>query len=256
MEYLFTDLTITTIVLCLLIAFLAGIIKGMVGFAMPMIMISGLSSVVGAEWALAGLILPTVMTNLWQALRQGWRQAWASAKRFRVFLMVGGIALIASAQLVRVLPSQTLLLLIGCPVVLFALIQIFGVKPRLLQGASVRIEAGVGGFAGLVGGVSGIWGPPTVLYLTAINTPKKDQIRIQGVIYGLGALALLGAHVGSGVVRAETLPFSAALLPPALIGAWLGFKVQDKIDQAAFRKATLVVLLVAGANLIRKGLIG
>jgi hypothetical protein len=36
----------------------------------------------------------------------------------------------------------------------------------------------------------------------------------------------------------------------------VGFAVQDRIDQAAFRKATLVVLLVAGGNLVRRGLMG
>ncbi|MGR1581866.1 sulfite exporter TauE/SafE family protein [Thalassobius sp. S69A] len=252
----FADMTVPVLALCMMVGLVAGVIKGMVGFAMPMVMVSGLSSIVGAEWALAGLILPTVMTNLWQALRQGRAAAWASVKRFRVFLLCGLVTLLASAQLVRVLPEHVLLLMIGGPVVVFALMQLFGLKPPLPPDGHHMVEAGVGGFAGFVGGLSGIWGPPTVMYLTAINTPKQDQIRIQGVIYGLGAVALLGAHIGSGVMRPETLPFSVALLVPALLGTWLGFQVQDRIDQAAFKKATLVVLLVAGANLIRRGLIG
>lgn len=256
MESLFADMTPLTFALCMMVGLLAGVIKGMVGFAMPMVMVSGLSSLVGAEWALAGLILPTVLTNLWQALRQGPAAALASVKRFRVFLLCGLVALLASAQLVRLLPEDTLLLMIGGPVVLFALIQLFGLKPPLPQDGHHVVEAGVGSVAGFVGGMSGIWGPPTVMYLTAINTPKQDQIRIQGVIYGLGAVALLGAHIGSGVMRTETLPFSGALLFPALLGTWLGFQVQDRIDQAAFKKATLVILLVAGGNLIRRGLIG
>jgi uncharacterized membrane protein YfcA len=37
---------------------------------------------------------------------------------------------------------------------------------------------------------------------------------------------------------------------------WLGFKLQDRMDQALFRRATLIVLMVAGANLIRRGLLG
>lgn len=256
MEMLFSDLSPTALALCLMVALLAGVIKGMVGFAMPMIMVSGLSSIVGAEWALAGLILPTVLTNLWQALRQGRAAAWASVKRFRVFLLCGLVTLLGSAQLVRVLPADVLLLMIGGPVVVFALIQLFGVQPKLPKDGHHLVEAGIGGFAGFIGGLSGIWGPPTVMYLTAIETPKRDQIRIQGVIYGLGAVALLGAHVGSGVVRAQTLPFSVALLVPALLGTWLGFQVQDRIDQGAFKKATLVILLIAGLNLIRRGLIG
>lgn len=252
----FADMTPLTLGLCLLVGLAAGVIKGMVGFAMPMIMVSGLSSFVGAEWALAGLILPTVLTNLWQAMRQGRAAAWASVKRFRVFLLCGFVTLVASAQLVRVLPGDVLLLMIGVPVVGFALIQLFGVTVPLPEDGHHRVEAGVGAFAGFIGGLSGIWGPPTVMYLTAINTPKRDQIRIQGVIYGLGAVALLGAHVGSGVMRAETLPFSVLLLVPALVGTWIGFQVQDRIDQAAFKKATLIILLIAGANLIRRGLMG
>ena len=73
----------------------AGLVKGLVGFAMPMIMISGLSSVIAPELALAGLILPTLATNGVQALRQGWKAAWGSIRRFRVFLMVGGVMLLA-----------------------------------------------------------------------------------------------------------------------------------------------------------------
>ena len=256
MEQILELLSPATMVLCLFVALGAGVIKGMVGFAMPMIMISGLSSIVGAEWALAGLIFPTVATNLWQALRQGWRPALDSVKRFQVFLLVGFFTLVGSAQLVRILPADVMLIMIGCPIVLFALVQLFGAKVHLKNGASAPVEAGVGAFAGLIGGMSGIWGPPTVMYLTAIDTPKKDQIRIQGVIYGLGAVALLGAHIGSGVVRLETVPFSVALLIPALIGTSIGFRIQDKINQAAFKKATLVVLLVVGGNLIRKGLMG
>ncbi len=81
-------------------------------------------------------------------------------------------------------------------------------------------------------------------------------MRVQGVIYGLGAVALLFAHFGSGVLRAETVPFSIAMILPALIGMWLGSQIMDRIDQASFRKATLAILLVAGANLVRRGLMG
>ncbi len=58
----------------------------MVGFAMPMILISGLSSVMAPELALAGLIVPTLVTNGMQSLRQGVGAAKASIRKFHVFL--------------------------------------------------------------------------------------------------------------------------------------------------------------------------
>lgn len=58
-------------VLAFVVALVAGTIKGLVGFAMPMIMVSGLSSIMAPDLALAGLILPTLVTNGFQALKQG-----------------------------------------------------------------------------------------------------------------------------------------------------------------------------------------
>ena len=237
------------------VALLAGLVKGMVGFAMPMIMVSGLGSVVGPDWALAGLILPTLVTNGWQALRAGPRAAWEVVKRFRVFLGVAFVALMGSAQLVSVLPQRLMLLMIGGPIVLFAVTQLMGRQLRLGHPPKRGVEVGVALFAGFIGGFSGVWGPPTVAYLTALDTPKREQVQIQGVIYGLGAVSLLFAHLGSGVLRAETLPFSLVMVPLALAGMWAGFRLHDRIDQATFRRATLVVLLVAGLNLLRRALV-
>jgi uncharacterized membrane protein YfcA len=95
-----------------------------------------------------------------------------------------------------------------------------------------------------------------VTYLTAMNTDKKDQVRIQGVIYGLGAVVLLIAHTVSGVFNRETAPLSFVLVVPAMLGLFIGFAIHDRIDQQAFKRATLVVLFVAGLNLLRRGLIG
>ena len=67
---LFSLISPLDFVLVCLVAAVAGVIKGMVGFAMPMIMISGLGMILSPELALAGLILPTVLANGVQALRQ------------------------------------------------------------------------------------------------------------------------------------------------------------------------------------------
>lgn len=239
------------LVLAMLIGLLAGTVKGVTGFAMPMILISGLSSFLPPEMALSALILPTLVANVWQSLRQGVAAAFGSVRRYRGFLIAGLIALLISAQLVRVLPVSWLFLLIGGPITIFAILQLRGWAPRFAPNAA--IELAIGTFAGFIGGLSGVWGPPTVAYLTALNTSKAESMRVQGVIYGLGSVALFAAHLRSGVLRAETLPLSVIMIVPAVAGMWVGLRIQDRFDQATFRKVTLAVLLVAGANLIRRG---
>jgi len=244
------------VALAALVAFFAGIVKGMVGFAMPTIMISGISSFLSVEVALAMLILPTLMTNGAQALRQGWRAAWASIQQYRVFLMVGGVFLLIGAQMVSMLPPQVLFLLIGVPISLFALMQLIGWQMKIPPEKRRAAEFKIASIAGFVGGMSGVWGPPTVAYLTAIGTPKQEQVRVQGAVYGLGALALLIAHIWTGVISVERLPLSVLMLVPAGIGMLIGFNIQDRLDQQKFRQATLFVLVIAGLNLMRRGVMG
>lgn len=168
-------------------------------------------------------------------------------------MITAALMLMLSAQLFVILPVWVLFLAIGMPVTVFCLMQLGGMRFFLSRQVG-WIEALVGAFAGFIGGLSGVWGPPLVAYLTALNTEKRAQMRAQGAAFGLGSVLLLLAHTGSGVVRAETFAFSALLTLPAVLGMWLGGKVQDRIDQETFRRATLVVLLIAGLNLMRRAM--
>lgn len=244
------------LVLAFAIALFAGFVKGAVGFAMPMIMISGLGSFLPPEVALAALIVPTVVTNIWQALRNGLAAAIATTRQIAVYVGIVLIFIAGSAQLVAVLPGWALFLLIGLPATVFAGAQLIGWRLHLRPEHRRRAEVIIGAVAGFFGGLSGVWGPPTVIYLTALNTPKTESIRAQGVVYGLGAVALLVAHLNSGILNRETAPLSVMLLIPAILGLLLGFWVQDRLDQDRFRRATLLVLVIAGLNLIRRGLTG
>jgi uncharacterized membrane protein YfcA len=237
-----------------LATFVAGFVKGAVGFAMPMIMISSLGSFLPVETALAALILPTVFANVRQALRQGIGPAWRSMLMFKRFLLIGLVFLVASAQLVAVLPSGILFLLIGFPVSFFALAQLAGWRLRLGK-SRAKVEFALASVAGFCGGMSGVWGPPTVAYLTAIDAPKQESMRVQGVVYGLGSIALLAAHVQSGVLRSETLPLGVAMLFPAIAGIIVGAGIHNRMNQERFRFLTLIVLVIAGLNLIRRGIL-
>ncbi|MEM6659933.1 MAG: TSUP family transporter, partial [Pseudomonadota bacterium] len=115
----FSTLSPPDLMLALTVALVAGWVKGLVGFAMPMVLISGLSVFLPPELALAGLILPTLVTNGVQALRQGTSAALTSIRQFRVFLGVGVVFLMIGAQLVTLVPASTFLLLIGLPVTFF-----------------------------------------------------------------------------------------------------------------------------------------
>jgi len=245
---------IAILILAAIIAIFAGFVKGAVGFAMPMIMISGIASFMPAEQALAALILPTLATNLIQSLRDGSAAALRSIRDFRWLIGTNCLVVFASSQLVPYIPQPVLLASLGVPIVGFAISQLMGYRLRFDPGNRARTEIMAGAVGGFYGGLSGIWGPPVIALLTSLNVEKRENTRVQGVVYTLATVFLFFAHWRSGVVNAQTLPFSLALLVPSLTGLWLGFKLNNLLDARLFRRWTLIVLAVTGLNLIRRAL--
>lgn len=248
------DLSPLVWVAAIAIALLAGFVKGAVGFAMPLIIVSGLTSIMPPHIAVAGIILPIVVSNLIQAFRTGLAPAGAAIRDFWRYVLVVCVAILIFAQFVPGMAPEVFYLVLGVPVVILSILQLSGARMHVPEGQRWWAEWAAGLASGIMGGLAGTWGPTTVLYLLAIDTPKVRQIVVQGVIYGLGSVALLVAHLKSGILTSATAPFSALLVVPALVGMWAGFKAQDRLNQQAFRRVTLAVLVVAGLNLIRKGM--
>ncbi len=252
MEFLMAGLSPQAFWAAIAITAFAGFVKGAVGFAMPMIMISAFSSFLPPETALAGLILPTLVSNISQAFRQGWHPALATAWTYRRLLTATVITIVISAQFVRAIPQDLFLVLLGLPITLFAALQLAGRKLALKLEHRARAEWVLGAIGGLYGGISGVWGPPLLVYLLSIGAGKLETVRVQGVVFLIGAAVLLSAHLQSGVMNPATIGFSAALAVPAVLGQSLGFVLQDRLDQARFRRWTQVLLVLTGLNLMRR----
>ena len=98
------------------------------------------------------------------------------------------------------------------------------------------LEAVLGVVGGLYGGISGIWGPPLIVYLISIGAGKQETVRVQGVVFLIGAVVLFFAHLASGVLDAQTLPLSALMTVPAMLGLWAGWKWGACAGPAALRR--------------------
>lgn len=235
---------------------LGGMVKGVVGFALPLVSLSVMASFLPVETAVGLLILPTLVANLLQSTRNGMGAAWGSLRRYAFLNAVLMATILVSAQLLVLLPEQLLFALLGLMVGGLGTVQLLGWRPTFPPARRRLAELATGVVAGFFGGFSGSWGPPLVLYLLAAGVPKPEMVRVQSVSYLLGSVVLLGAHLRSGVLNALTLPVSAWLALPAMAGMLVGYRLQDRLDQELFRRVTLLVLILAGLNLLRRGLTG
>lgn len=251
---LLDSFTITALVIACGVVFFGGFVKGAVGFGLPMIVIAGVGSFLPAETAVAALLLPTLVTNLYQALGRGSILALDTLKKYWRFNSIFAVTIILAAQLIIIVPERGLFIFLGTVISGFALLQIVGVQFKFEPANQNKIEFTCGIASGVTGGLSGVWGPPLIIYLLARNTPKAEQVQALGITFLLGSLILVSAHIKSGLLNATTIPFSGVLILPGIIGMVLGFRLQNRLDQAVFRRLTLIVLVVAGLNLLRRGI--
>lgn len=239
----------------LAITLFAGFVKGAVGFAMPLILVSGFAILMPQDLALAGLILPTVLTNISQAFRQGVGPARQTALTYRRFLIATVVCIGLSAPFADMIPRTVYLLLLGVPITVYAGLQLMGRSLAIRLQHRDRAEWGLGVIGGLYGGISGIWGPPLLVFLLSTGAEKLEAIRAQGVVFLIGAVMLLASHLATGLANLQTLGFSAALCLPALVGLFLGYRVQDRLNQARFRRWTQALLVLTGLNMVRLALV-
>ncbi|NBZ87406.1 sulfite exporter TauE/SafE family protein [Stagnihabitans tardus] len=254
MEIISAGLPLHLFWLAMAITLFAGFVKGVAGFAMPLIMMSAFSTFLPPQLALAGLILPTLLTNLSQAFRQGVAPAVETALTYRRFLAATLVFIVISSRFVHEIPESVFLMGLGLPITLYAGAQVLGLPLALPLRHRHRAEWVLGCIGGLYGGVSGIWGPPLIIYLLSIKAEKLETVRVQGVVFLLGAAVLMVSHLGTGVLNAQTAAFSGCLALAAQVGQFGGNAIQDRLDAVAFRRWTQGLLILTGLNLIRQAL--
>ena len=256
MEFLLAEgVTVPIVIFAVFVAAFAGFIKGAIGFGFPSIMVASLGAFLDPLLAVALLIVPTFATNSVQAFRDGITGAYSALRKNWRLLAVFSVLLLTSAQLVTSIPKNVFFILLGIPVAAFAMLQLLKWRPRVPPGMRGPCEVAAGALAGFFGGLAGVWGPPVVFFLTAQETPKREQVTTQGVIYLIGSLLLVPAHFGSGILDRDNLPLATTLCVPAVAGLIAGFLVQDNLDQEKFRKITFIAVTLAGLNLTLRGIL-
>ena len=234
--------------------FFGGFVKGAVGFGLPTVGIAVAATVLPGQTAIGYLAIPLVLSNVWQSLRTGLGAALETLRDYALFIGVMLVVLFASTRLLPVLGDRGFFAVIGVGMLLFSGAQLAGWQPPRPPRPAGDIAAG--SVAGFFGGLSGIWGPPVIMFLMALDVPKTAMVRACGVIFLLGSFPFMAGHVSTGVLNAATATVSVLLILPALVGMGLGQAVQDRLDAGTFRRAMQIVFLIAGANFLRRAIFG
>ena len=241
------------IMLYITAVFLAtGVVKGVLGIGMPLISIPLLAGTVGPIGAMALLAVPTVAINLWQTAQSGYMLG--ALKRFRAAypLLIGGVVL--GLFFLTRLDRGALFVLIGSLVILIALSQMLPFNLTIPQRWERWCTPLVGVVSGLLGGVSSFLGPLMAMYLVALRVTKDQFVGAIALFYLIAAIPFyLGLGV-SGHFGWTELVASAGAAVLIWLGVLAGQVLRARASAELFRKLVLVLLVIIGANMVRKGL--
>jgi uncharacterized membrane protein YfcA len=113
----------------------------------------------------------------------------------------------------------------------------------------VAVDGGIGFANGVLCGLTGLPGFIITVWCQMRGWNKDEQRAVFQPVMLAAIIMTAIALTASGSITAETVKLYGLGLPALLTGLWVGFRLYGKLDDAAFRKVVLLLLLIAGLAL-------
>lgn len=230
---------------------LAGFVKGVIGMGMPTVSLAVLTMSMGLPAAVQIMVVPTLVTNIWQALiGDGFMRL---VRRFRMLLAATIVGIWIGYTLLFRTNPKLMTAVLGAAIAIYALSALFNLpllpKVRREHVASPVVGLTTGVLAGSTGNIS----MPAIAYFNQLDLPRNDIVQMLGILFSLGA-ATIGLTLASDKsYENELLAVSAFAVVPGVLGMFIGQRVRGRLSERAFKRALFGGLLVVGAHLVWKG---
>ena len=227
---------------------LAGLVKGVVGLGLPTVSLALLAIAFDLPTAMVLLLVPSFVTNVWQALRGGYlvdllRRLWPMLLLAAIGIGLGSLALQRVAL-------GWLTALLGLLLITYAASGLSGIRLKLSPRQECWCGPLVGAINGVLTGMTGSFVVPGVMYLQAIGLSRDQLVQAMGLLFALSTLALGLGLRSVEMLRMAELGWSALALLPAVLGMALGQQLRRRLSESRFRQLLMLTLLLLGAYIL------
>lgn len=228
-----------------LVFLLAGYVKGVIGMGLPTISMAVLGLMLEPVQAAALLVIPSLVTNLWQFWAG--ESKLATVKRLwlmLLFVCIGtwyGIGFMTSAA--SAWPSIWL----GSVLVLYAVVALFHSKFSMNPRHEGWLSPIIGISTGVLTGATGVFVIPAVPFISSMELSKDELIQALGLSFTVSTLALAVGLGANASYSNSDLILSILAVAPAMLGMHVGQKTRENIDPMTFRKCFFGALFILGA---------
>jgi uncharacterized membrane protein YfcA len=240
------------ILACAVALLLSGVVKGILSIGLPLVGMPLLTLVVDVPTAVAVLMIPLVLSNLIQAIEGP--GTLAMFKRFWALIIGVIVGTFIGTALFAALDRNILLLIVGVLAIVLATFSIMQPHVTVSPAMEPWIGPPVGLVAGLIGGMSTLFGPLLTIYVVGLKMSRDEFVKVISLLFLIAAVCLMIGGTAQGTAGTRELIWSAVAMIPVYGGMLIGQRVRRYIDPDQFRILVLAVVWLTGANLIRMGL--
>ena len=233
---------------------IAGAVKGVIGLGLPTVSLALLTVALGLPEAMNLLLVPSFVTNLWQAMVGGHGKA--ILRRIWPFLVMATATVWLGANALTRVDLSLLSALLGLLLVTYASVSLVGYRFAVTARQEIWVGPLFGTVNGLLTGMTGSFVVPGVMFLQAIGLSRDLLIQAMGMLFTVSTLALALALQENGLLSAELGGLSAAALIPAAVGMVVGQRLRSSLFEQHFRRVFFAALLALGVYIIASALGG
>lgn len=234
-----------------LIFFLAGMVKGVIGMGLPSVSLGLLASIMDLQTAIALTVLPTFVTNIWQAFAAR-HQGLFVIRRIWLFLLVTLACIWFGVMLLASINPNLLSALLGLLLIAYGLVNLAGYQLTFHPRQDRWLAPLCGLASGLSIGMTGSSVMPGVLYLQAIGLNRDQLIQAMGLLFSLSAVALGIAMNRMAIMTGSLNTLSALALLPAFMGMFAGGLIRKRLSEQRFRQVFFYAILALGAYILAR----
>jgi len=198
------------------------------------------------------LILPNIVMDMLQFRRVG--TPWTMVRRMGGLIVCGGIGMVLGTRFLVGMSPRTATMILGLFLLGFVALNLSRFTLRVAPGWEPWLSPVVGLAGGVVGGITNVPGTPLVLYFHALGLAKREYLSAVALTFVTYKVVQLGTVAAYGLLTWPRLGASVVLTIVSLLGFRGGLVVQDRLDQRAFNRATVIFLGLIGVWLVVKSL--
>jgi uncharacterized protein len=237
----------------MLVFALGGLAKGIAGMGLPTVAMGLLGLLMAPADAAALVVIPSLVTNVWQFLSRQHRLVLVR----RMWSMLFMICLVTwtGAGLITGAGAGLAAIALGAALIVYAVIGLAKIHLSVPRAYEAWLSPVVGATTGVVTGATGVFAIPAAPYLQSLGFDKDDLVQVLGLSFTTSTLALAAGLASHGAFQIRDAGSSLLCTAPALVGMRVGQMVRTMVDLATFQLIFLIGLVLLGADLMARSVI-